>query len=143
MQPLRISKAFRLQATLRDELRHCAYARYLNRLHCLLLVAEGHTCYEAARCFGESARAVERWVHRYEEGGIEALRDLRRGAPGSRKLTSPQIRALALELQGSPRELGYEHGRWSGSLCAHHILRRYGIRLSLRHCQRLLRQGMR
>lgn len=102
MQPLRISEAPPLRARLREELRHSGHARYLNRLHCLLLVAQGCTCHEVAACFGESARAVERWVHRYEEAGIDGLRELPRGAPGARKLTGPQLQGLKVDLQHAP-----------------------------------------
>ncbi|MFV2074240.1 MAG: helix-turn-helix domain-containing protein, partial [Thermoanaerobaculales bacterium] len=115
-----------------------AYARQLNRLHCLLLVACGHSCYEVAGYFGESPRSVELWVHRYAEEGIGGLEERRRGGPGSRKLTAPVVNALEADLLRRPSEIGYEDPAWNGKLLVAHLARRYGVKLSVRHCQRLL-----
>lgn len=45
--------------------------RFLHRLHCVLLVAKGRSCYEVAGWFGEDLRTIERWVHALDEQGVE------------------------------------------------------------------------
>ena len=140
MRPLRVPDTPTLRDALREELHHSAHARYLNRLQCLLLVACGHTCYEVAKCFGESPRSVERWIHRYEEQSLDGLKDHPRTSRGSRKLTLPILRALERDLQSSPNELGYREQRWTGRLVAIHLEREYRVQLSPRHCSRILHQ---
>lgn len=62
--------------------------RFLHRLHCLLLIAEGRSCYEVARWFGEDPRTIERWVHALDWYGIEGLREHHAGGRPPSWLTS-------------------------------------------------------
>lgn len=140
MTPLSVPDAPKLRDLLRREINDSSHARYLNRLHCLLLIACGHNCYEVAHYFGESPRTLELWIHRYEEAGIDGLKDRPRGGPGSRKLTTPQLSALEVDLREHPGELGYAQSAWSGKLLVTHLERKYNVRLSVRHAQRLLRR---
>jgi Winged helix-turn helix len=59
-------------------------SRYAHRLHGLLLVSAGQSCREVAQLFGEDGTTVQRWVQRFEHGGLEALREGERsGRPRS------------------------------------------------------------
>ncbi len=138
MKPLSITNVETLSDTLREELRHSAHARYVNRLCCLLFAACGHHSYEVARCLGESPRSLERWIHKYQEEGIEGLKDHARTMPGSRTLTHTQVRALEHDVHMDPHDLGYDSHTWSGKLLEAHIERKYSVVFSERHCQRLL-----
>ena len=141
MRALRVPDIPTLRDALREELHHSAHARYLNRLHCLLLMGCGHSCYQIAKCLGESPRALELWVHRYREEGINGLKDHPRATGrGSRKLTQPQLKALEQDLLKRPDGLGYEKQRWDGALLKSHLEREYSVSFSARHCRRLLHQ---
>jgi transposase len=139
-RPLKVGDEHLLQAALRRERNHSAHARYVDRLICLLLVGRGHTCYEVASCLGQSPRAVERWVHRFEAEGPDGLKERARAAgSGSRTLTARQVASVASDVARSPRVLGYEARSWTGPLLARHLGNEYHVTLSVRHCQRLLR----
>ena len=56
------------------------FARIRDRLRCVALAMEGRTAPEIAVCVGLSRRTVQAWVRRYNEEGIEGLRD--RPLPG-------------------------------------------------------------
>lgn len=113
--------------------------QFLHRLHCVLLVAEGRSCYEVARWFGKDPRTVERWVHALDEHGIEGLREHHAGGRPI-KLDDNQMQRLALDLQKPPRLCGYPARRWSGMLLTRHIEGQYGVKLSARECQRIIRR---
>lgn len=112
--------------------------RYVHRLHAVLLVSRGRSCYEVGHWFAEDPRTVERWVRAFELAGPDGLVERpRRGRPAH--LTPMQQDQLRRELAIGPTGAGYPHRRWTGKLLARHLECRYGVCLSLRHCQRLLR----
>lgn len=113
--------------------------RLLSRLHCVLLVAEACSSYEVARWFDKDPRTVERWVHAFEKHGIGGLREHYAGGRPA-KLAGAHAQRLALDLQKSPHLCGYAEHEWSGKRVAQHLESRYGITLSPRQCQRMLRR---
>lgn len=130
-----------LRETLEAACRKSAEARFLHRLHCVLLVAEGRSAQEVAQWHGVDPSSVARWVRRFNEHGLDGLREGRRaGRPG--RLDSEQLKALSADLKKHPRAFRYVQATWNGFLLAAHLENRYGIRLSVRQCQRLLRQLM-
>lgn len=140
MQRLRVSNSLQLGQALNEALRHSASARFITRVECLLWVAGGCSCHEVGKRVGISPRAVELWVHRYKREGVGGLKDHRRGARGALKLTGPQFRHLENDVRQSPAAVGYADKRWNGRLVAEHLRFRYGVILSVRHGQRLLRR---
>jgi transposase len=136
LQPV-CDDAFR--AALAASARATDEARFVHRLHVVLLVGLGHNCYEVAQWASADPRSVERWVHAYLAGGAEMLRDHHCGGrPGS--LTDAQWHQLGSDLAQSPAALGYGQTGWSGKLLARHLEHSCHLRLSLRHCQRLLQR---
>ncbi|MGQ0650837.1 MAG: helix-turn-helix domain-containing protein [Betaproteobacteria bacterium] len=133
MRKLTISDLGGLQEALRKAASRSGESRELHRLHQVMLVALGNSCYRVARWFGEDPRTVERWVQRFEKSGALALRN------GSRSGRPP---LLAADLTRSLPQLvaAYPKGKWSGRLLKEQLERRFGVALSLRQCQRLLRQ---
>lgn len=116
-----------------------AELRFLHRVHAVLLVSVGRSCYEVAHWFGEHPRSVERWVHAFDALGEHGLRNHHHGGRSAR-LALPQLHTLAHDLAALPSACGFAQGRWSGKLVARHIHTRFGVQLSLRQCQRLMRQ---
>lgn len=128
----------RLRSLLASASRASAQTRYLHRLHAVLLVSIGRSCYEVARWFGDDPRSVERWVHAFETAGDAGLHDHHAGGRKS-QLTAAQAEALAHDLTQAPSALGYHHARWSAKLIALHVQARFDIRLSARQCLRMYR----
>ena len=139
MRRLRPPTEDALRAALATAVHRSAELRFIHRLHAVLLVTMGCSCYEVAHWFGEDPRSVERWIHAYELQGPDGLREHPRiGRSGV--LTAQQMAQLAQETAGEPAGCGYSHSRWSGKLLALHLEHHYGVRLSQRHCQRLLQR---
>jgi len=49
--------------------------RLARRIHGVYLARKGHTCPEIMKIIGASRRAIQQWVQKYNNGGIEALKD--------------------------------------------------------------------
>jgi transposase len=139
MHKLQIEDAEVMQVAIQQEISRSEESRYDHRLHGLLLVTTGQSCREVARLFGEDASTVQRWVRRFEDHGLEGLREGERpGRP--RQLDDGQWRQVAADLRRSPRVFGLAANLWDGPLLAEHLRRRFGIKLGVRQCQRLFRQ---
>jgi len=139
MRKLQIENAEVMQVAIQQEISRSEESRYDHRLHGLLLVTTGQSCGEVARLFGEDASTVQRWVRRFEDRGLEGLREGERpGRPC--QLDAGQWRQMAADLRKTPRAFGLEATLWDGPLLAEHLRRRFGIALGVRQCQRLFRQ---
>jgi transposase len=139
MRKLQIENPEVMQVAIQQEIGRSEESRYDHRLHGLLLVTTGQSCREVARLFGEDASTVQRWVRRFEDRGLEGLREGERpGRP--RQLDAGQWRRVAADLCRSPRAFGLAANLWDGPLLAEHLRRRFGIELGVRQCQRLFRQ---
>ena len=139
MKPLSIADASTIVLGLQDEIRRSEESRYDHRLHAVLLVAQGMKCPEAARLLGDSPRAVEYWINRFESKGLAGLVEGERpGRPG--RLTAAQIDAIGAALRKEPREVGFASTLWDGKTLSAFARRRFGVTLGVRQCQRLFRQ---
>ncbi len=49
--------------------------RLSHRIHGVYLANKGHTCPEIMQIMGASRRAIQQWVQKYNNGGIETLKD--------------------------------------------------------------------
>lgn len=129
-----------LSDALKDASKSSLEACFLHRLHCVQLVAQGSSAQEVAHLFNDDPSSVARWVRHFKAFGVEGLRDDQKpGRPAS--LDPDQLRALQQLLGRTPAAaLGYGGDHWSGKLLASHVEEQYGLSLSVRQCQRLLRQ---
>jgi transposase len=116
----------------RDQLR-------LHELHCVLLVGVGHSCHDVAAWFGDSTRSIERWVGAFNRGGEGGLCACR---PSGRRPRLPLDTAqrVAVEIKQPPRVCGFSEACWGGQLLMRHLRLNYGVTMSLRQCQRTLRE---
>ena len=139
MRKLEVSNKAALQSACKEETTHNREFRFLHRLHCVLLVAQGSSCYQVAEWFGEHSSTVERWVHCFNEYNLEGLRDEQKtGRP--RKVRDDQLKRLQSDISRNPSELGYEQYEWNGKLLKTHLECCYDVELSVRQCQRILHQ---
>ena len=139
MRKLQIEDAEVMRIAIQQEIGRSEESRYDHRLHGLLLVTAGQSCREVAELFGENGTTVQRWVNRFEEGGLDALREGERsGRP--RTLDAKEWRTLQGDLRKTPRDFGLAATLWDGPVLSEHLRRRYGVDLGVRQCQRLFRQ---
>jgi len=74
-------------------------SRLARRIHGIYLARKGRTCPEIIQITGACRRAVQQWVQKYNNGGIEALKDKPRpGKPTTlpRSMEHPFCRRMAL-----------------------------------------------
>lgn len=139
MRKLQFDDVGGMRIAIQQEIGRTEDARYYHRLHGLLLLAAGHSCREVAELFGEDDTTVQRWVHRFERGGLLGLREsLRPGRP--RSLDPQQWRELEADLGKSPLDFGFAAPVWNGNSLSEHLRRRFAVRLGVRQCQRIFRQ---
>ena len=139
MRKLEIQNSDIMQIAIQQEIVRSEESRYDHRLHGVLLVCAGFSCYEVADLFQHSPRTIQYWIKRFEQSGFEGLRDLEKtGRPTV--MTQDIWEALANDLRRSPRELGYIQNLWDGKLLSHHLAESKSIYLGVRQCQRLFRE---
>jgi transposase len=124
--------------TIRKEFRRSEEARYIHRLHGVLLVLLGRSTVEAGELLGDPQRTIAHWVTQFKARGLAGLKEAENlGRPGS--LTDTQRNTIAHALQKSPRDSGFKADTWTNALLASLLKKRYGLTFSIRHCSRLLR----
>lgn len=138
MKRLQISDAATMSLAIQEEINRSEEARYDHRLHGVLLVAQGNSCYQVARWLGQHPTTVERWVRRFESLGFSGLREGQRpGRP--RRLDEATWKRVEQDLRISPRQLGCSQNLWDGKLLSHHLRQCYSVVLGVRQAQRLFR----
>jgi transposase len=136
MRRLEITNREIMQIALRNEILRSEEARYDHRLHGVLLVSQGISCYEVGEMFGHDPTTIQRWVRKFEARGFSGLEDQERpGRP--QRLTFEQLEVVNRALRKSPREFGYAQNLWDGKLLSYHIAQTQKVVLGGRQCQRL------
>lgn len=139
MRKLQIVDNDNMRIALQQEIRRSEDSRYDHRLHGVLLISHGLSCYDAAACLGEDPVTIQRWVHHFNERGFSGLLDGERPGRPTR-VTPAQWSELEQTLRQSPRKHGYKQNLWDGKLLAHHLAESYALALGVRQCQRIFRQ---
>jgi len=106
-------------AQIYDRFRACRHATERARWQVIWLKTQQRTAEAIAQVTGYSALWVRALIHRYNDGGPDALRDLRRDHPGAPAMLSPEQRATldaALATGVAP-----DGGPWNGPKVARWI----------------------
>ena len=139
MKRITINDANKAKAVIQSEIQQTDEARYQHRLHCILLLCSGKTCADVSALFGGGVRTIQYWAKRFNEDGIEGLRDSVR--PGRRaKLSDEDKEILTGALRCSPRQFGYTRNLWDGKLLSHHLNQKFNVDLKVRRCQVLFHE---
>jgi transposase len=139
MQRLQVADAKMMEMALKNEILRSEEARYDHRLHGVLLVCQGFSCYDVGQMFGHHPTTIQRWVRSFEMHGFSGLEDQEKaGRP--QRLTPEQLQRVDHDLRQSPREFGYSQNLWDGKLLAHHLEQAQKVALGVRQCQRIFHQ---
>lgn len=138
MRRVSIENMEEAKAIIRAEIHRTNETRLQHRLHCILLICDGKMCADVAALYGDSLRAVQYWVKRYNEAGIDGLHDPTRLGRKPRLLADKDV--LAQDLRRSPREFGYTQNLWDGKILSHHLKEKFNVELKVRQCQNLFHQ---
>src|SRR5512139_822700 len=105
MRKLQISDTDIMRIAVQQEILRSEESRYDHRLHGVLLVTHGLSCYDVAGLLGQDARTIERWVRRFETRGFAGLQEGERtGRP--RRLGEAEWETVNRDLRRNPREFG-------------------------------------
>ncbi len=143
MRRLEIKNPEETKEAIMGEIARSEEAKYDHRLHGLLLICQGFSCYEVAKMLGHSPRTIQYWVRRFEKDGFAGLIEQQRpGRPAN--LTEEMLEDVGKDLRLSPHEHGYTQNLWDGKLLSHHLKQKYGLDIGTRQCQRIFhRLGLR
>jgi transposase len=102
---------------------------------------EKATCESLGAQFGNSPRSISNWIKKLNRTGtIESLRcSPEIGRPS--RLTKAQKHELKMILSDNPEKQGESGKRWNGMNLSRFINRYYGLDISVRTCQLLLRDA--
>lgn len=128
-----------LRDAVRRQIGHSREKKACYRAFCLLMILKGQRISDIAEALGEHTRTIERWRKRFNEQGIEGLLDdTSPGRPS--RLSAEDMAAVTQDLHSPPAAFGLEGEKWRGKQLQQHLRQRYGVELSLRQCQRLLKR---
>jgi transposase len=136
MKRIQIQDNENMQIAIQQEILRSDDSRYDHRLHGILLVSKGMSCYHVGEFLGHDSTTIQRWVNDFNATGFSGLYDKERpGRPTS--LTAHQWEKLNKDLRKHPKAFGYVQNLWNGKLLAYHLNSQYGIEVGVRQCQRI------
>jgi transposase len=122
---------------IRKEFRRSSEARYIHRLHGVLLVLLGFSTVKAGKVLGDPQRTIAHWAVQFKTHGLAGLKDaVKSGRHGS--LTADQRKQLADMLAKSPKASGIIADAWTAKIVSSLLKKLYNIELSTRQCARLM-----
>jgi len=136
MKRIQIEDKEIMQEAIQQEILRNEDSRYDHRLHGVLLVSKGMSCYQTGEFLGHDSTTIQRWVNDFNQIGFSGLFDKERtGRPTS--LNAHQLEKLGKDLRKQPKIFGYSQNMWDGKLLAYHLKNQYGIEVGVRQCQRI------
>ena len=139
MRRLKIQDEEIIRIAVQEEIMRSGESRYDHRLHGILLICSGYSCYQVANLFGQSPRTIEYWVKRFEQSGFVGLEESpHSGRPSA--LSETDLEIVGQHLRCSPRDFGYSQNLWDGKLLSHHLKQIFEVNIGVRQCQRLFRK---
>lgn len=114
--------------------------RLENRMGSAMTPSKGLNCYKTAAIWGQSPRAVEYWMKRFSREELPSAKP-RRGPGRPPALSDQQMEYLIADLKKGPESVGLHAHRWTGPALKRYLAEYYGVRMTVRHCQRLIKQA--
>jgi len=97
------------------------------RLYAVYQVALGQPSRKLEELYQTSFKQITNWVHRFEQEGIEGLKD-KPGRGRKPSLSPEQMVALSdLLMNGSPVDHGYNTETWTGPILIDWVCKNFGI----------------
>jgi transposase len=96
------------------------------RLYAVYQVALGQPSRKLEELYNTSFKQITNWVHRFENEGIDGLRD-KEGRGRTARLQVDQRTRLGALLKEDPEKHGYNSATWTGPMLIEWIEKEYGI----------------
>ena len=112
-----------------------AIGRVSERIHFVLLSAQGHSPVEIGNLMGYNVASIRTWLSAYRDGGVAALDDAARsGRPRKAQHIDDVVEA---QVGQPPTVYGYLQAIWTVTMLAQHLTR-FGIQVSAATVRRAL-----
>ncbi len=122
-----------LQKSLQDNLSE----QYRQRIEIMLLADEGKTQTQICKALGCSQGTARHWIFMAQAGLAHNWDDNLIGRPKS--VNEQYLERLKELVSQSPKEFGYSFQRWTAQWLSKHLAKEFGIEVSDRHINRLLK----
>lgn len=114
-----------------DQIRSLFHSEYKYkigiRLYAVYQVSLGQSTRKLETLYNTSFKQICNWVHRFEESGIEGLRD-KPGRGRKCRLSSDQLNELhSVLIDNKPDEFGYNTSTWNGPILIDYIKTKYNV----------------
>src|SRR4051812_19801170 len=96
------------------------------RLYAIYQVSLGQPSRKLEELYNTSFKQITNWVHRFEQKGIEGLKD-KVGRGRTSRLSEEQRQRIKLLLKEQPEDYGYNSATWTGPMLIEWIEKEYGI----------------
>ena len=123
-----------LQKSLQDSLPEL----YRQRIEIMLLANEGKTQTEICQTLGCCPATARYWMHIARSGMAHQWQDCPIGRP--KAVNEQYLERLKELIDHSPHDYGYSFRRWTANWLSKHLTKEFGIQVSDRHINRLLKQ---
>ncbi len=123
-----------LQKNLDDDLPK----QYRQRIEIMLMADEGHTQAQICKTLGCSPGTARHWILMAQSGQAHKWKESRIGRPQT--INEQYLERLKELVSQSPKAFGYVFRRWTANWLSRHLAQEFGIKLSERHINRLLKQ---
>jgi transposase len=110
------------------------------RLHLVYLVAMGHSSRKLSEIHNISFKQITNWVHRFENEGIEGLKDRKGRGRHSALSESDLLKIKLLITTEKPSKYGFESEKWTGLMVRQWIQKEYGVEYQKAQIYNLLRK---
>ena len=136
MRKLSVDDVEDMVIALQNEISRSLESIYDHRLHGVLMVAKGMSCYDVSKILGHSFRTVEYWVKQFNNQGlISLLYRPRTGRPS--RISDEIMEKIDHDLRKNPHDFGYKQNMWDGLLLRQHLSDHYVIEMGVRQCQNI------
>ena len=112
--------------------------QYRQRIEIMLLADEGKTQSQICKAIGCSPGTARHWILVAKSGQAHKWKNHRIGRP--QEVNEQYLERLKQLVTNSPKEFGYVFRRWTANWLGKHLAKEFGIELSDRHINRLLKQ---
>jgi putative transposase len=113
-------------------------SEYYRRIEIMLLADSGHSQTQICVRLGCSQETARYWIEMARSGKAHQWDDCPIGRPQT--INEPFLERLKELVSHSPREFGYPFKRWTAGALSKHLANEFGIEVSDRHINRLLKR---
>ena len=96
------------------------------RLYAIYQVSLGQPSRKLEELYNTSFKQITNWVHRFEQEGIDGLRD-KKGRGRTSRLNEEQRQRIKELLNEQPEDHGYNSATWTGPMLVEWIKKEYDI----------------